>query len=67
MIDMAFGIVNVKFGRLEESQKEFVDDLQMRPGQFQDRFVFFGVKGVAHRVHLRRDRAEQIDGKLDHT
>ena len=64
LVDVSFRKVGVEIGTLEESEEEFVHDLEMGPGQLEDWLVFFRVKGVSARVNTRGDGAEKIGGEL---
>lgn len=65
LVDIFLSNIRVELRTLDESEEKLVDDLQMRPGQFQNRLVFFRVESVARRVDLRRDGSEQICRKLE--
>jgi hypothetical protein len=64
VVDVFLGIVNVEFRRFQETKEEFIHNLEMGPGQFQDRFVFFRIKCIADRIDLRRYGSEEVDDKL---
>lgn len=64
LINVLFTDIRVEFGTLYKAEEEFVYNLQMWPGELQNRFVFLGVKGVARRVDLGRDRPEKVRRKL---
>ncbi len=64
LVDVTLGMIGVEVRVLHEAQKEFVDDLQVRPGKFEDRLVFFGVVSVARRIDRRGYRTEKIGRKL---
>lgn len=53
LVDVSFGEVRVEIGAFDEAEEEFIDDLEMRPGELEDGFVFFRVEGVAGRVDGR--------------
>jgi hypothetical protein len=57
--------IGIEVGRLDEAQKEFVDNLQVRPSQLQDRLILFGVKCIASRIYLRGNGPEKIGAKLE--
>jgi hypothetical protein len=44
LIDIFLGSHGIDFGRNNKAEKEFIGNLQMRPGRFQDGFIFFGSK-----------------------
>jgi hypothetical protein len=68
VIDVSLGYVGVEVLTLDEPEEELIYNLDMRPGNFQDRFIFFGVKCLALRIHWRWNRAEQVLGEhLDDT
>ena len=47
LVDVSLGEVRVEVWAFDEAEEEFVDDLEMRPGELEDGFVFFRVEGVA--------------------
>jgi hypothetical protein len=49
-IDIWFCSSDVEILRLDEAEKEFVDDLEMWPSGFHDRLVFFWIKDVANGI-----------------
>jgi len=46
LIDVSLSEVRVEVWAFDEAEEEFVDDLEMRPGELEDGFVFFRVEGV---------------------
>jgi hypothetical protein len=64
LIDILLSDVGIEIGTLDKAKEELVDDLQMGPGKFENRLVLFWIKCVSSRVDLRRDRSEQVGGKL---
>ena len=60
MIDVGLGNVCIKVLTLDESQKEFVDHLNMRPGYFQYRLVLFGIEYLSLGGDWRRNWPEEI-------
>lgn len=66
VVDVRFRDVGVEILTLDESQEEFIHDLNVRPGDFQDRLVFLGVKRFALWCHWRRDGSKQVLGKHLH-
>ena len=64
LVDVTFGKVGVEVGTLDEAQKEFIDDLQVRPGKFEDRLVLFGVIRIARRIDRWGYRTEKVGCKL---
>ena len=64
LVDGLFRDVCVELLRFDEPQEQFVDDLKMRPGQFQDRFVFFRIVHFAGWVQSRGKGPEEVDGNL---
>ena len=65
VIDKLFGDIGAKVGRLDEAKEELVDDLEMWPCQFENRFVFFRIKCVACWIDLRRNRSKEVCCKLE--
>lgn len=63
MIYVRFGNVGVEILAFNKSQEKLVNHLDMRPCNFEDRFVFFGIKGFALRIHWRWNGPEQVLGK----
>ena len=57
-INVALGNVCVEVWTLDEAQKEFVDDLQVRPSELENRLVLFRVIRIARRIHRRRNSSE---------
>ena len=64
LVDVSPGEVGIKVRTFDEAEEEFVDNLKMWPGEFEDGFVFFGVKGITCRVNRRGYRTEQVGSKL---
>lgn len=64
LVDVALANVRVEIGTFDESEEEFVNDLEVGPGKFKDRFVFLWVKRVACRVDLGRNGPKQVCCKL---
>jgi hypothetical protein len=60
MVDVGLGDVGVEVLALDESKKEFVNDLDMGPSDFQDRLVFLRVKRLTLGIDGGRDRSKQI-------
>jgi hypothetical protein len=60
LIDILLADISAKVRVLHESEEELVDDLQVRPSEFEHGFVLFRVESVSGRVDLRRDRTEQV-------
>ena len=64
MVDIPLGNIRVEIRAFDEPQEELVDDLEVRPGELQDRFVFFGVKCVAGRIYRRGYRTKKVGSEL---
>lgn len=64
LINVPLCDVGVEIGALNEAEEELVDDLEVRPSEFQHGFVLLGVVGVARRIDGRGDRAEEVGGEL---
>ncbi len=60
LVDVLFGRVGLKVGRLQKAQKELVHDLEVGPGGLQIRLVLFRVELGAGRVRARRQRSEHV-------
>lgn len=54
LIDVSLCEVGVEIWAFHETQEKFVDNLEMRPGQFKDGFVFLWIESVAGWVDGRR-------------
>ena len=68
VVYIRLGNVCVEVLTFDEAEEELVNDLDVGPRYFQDRLVFFGIKGLALGVHRRRDGTEQVLGKhFDYT
>jgi hypothetical protein len=63
VVDVGFCDVRVEVLALDEAKEELVHNLDMRPGDFQDRLVLFRIKRLALRVHWGRDGPEQVFGE----
>lgn len=66
VVDICFCNVSVEILALDKAKEEFVNDLDVRPGNLQDRLVLFRVKSLALRVHGGWNWAEQVLGKHLH-
>jgi hypothetical protein len=64
LIDILLPDVGAKVRVLDETQKELVHDLQMRPSEFQNGFIFLWVESVSRGVDLGRNRSEQVGREL---
>jgi hypothetical protein len=64
LVDVSLGEVRVEVWAFDEAEKEFVDNLEVRPGKLEDRFVLFRVKGVACWVDRWGYRTEEVCSKL---
>ena len=64
LVNVALGKVRVELRAFDETQEEFVNDLEMRPSEFEHRFIFFRVESVTGGVHGRGYRSEEVGGKL---
>jgi hypothetical protein len=64
LIDIPLRDVCVEVGRLDKSEEEFIDDLEMRPGKLENWLVLLRVIRVSSRVDGRRDGAEQVRSEL---
>lgn len=67
MIYITFGDVCVEILTLNKTEKELVDNLNVRPSNLKYGFVLFGVKSLPLRIHGWRDWTKQILAKhIDH-
>jgi len=66
MINILFRNVCVEILALDEAQEELVDNLNVRPGNFQNRFILFRIKCFALRGHRWGNRSKQVLGKHLH-
>jgi hypothetical protein len=62
VVDVSLGNVCVKVLALDESQEKFIDDLNVRPRNFEHWFILFRVENVALWRHGRRDGSEEVFG-----
>ena len=60
VVNELFCNVGVEIRTLNKSQEEFVDNLDVRPGHFQDWLVLFGVEGFSLGIHRWWYGTEQI-------
>lgn len=63
MVYVSLGNVCVEILALNKAQKELINDLNVRPGNFQDGLVLFRVKSFALGIDRGRDGAEEVFGK----
>ena len=64
LVDVSLGKVRVEIWAFDEAEEEFVDDLEVRPGEFEDGFVLFRVEGITCWIDRRGYRTEEVGGKL---
>ena len=64
LINVPFCEVRVKVRAFNKSKEKLVDNLEMRPGELEDRFVFLRIECVASGVDRRGYRAKEVDTKL---
>lgn len=60
MVDVLLRDVRIEVLALDEAEEELIDDLNVRPSDFEHRLIFFRVEGITLRIHWRRDGAEEI-------
>jgi len=65
LIDKAFSEVGVKVGTFDKTKEKLVDDLEMRPSEFENRLVFLGIKSIPCRVYGRGYGAKEVGSKLE--
>lgn len=63
MVDITLRDIRVEILAFDESQEEFIYDLDMRPSDFQDGLILLWVKCFALGRHRRRNRTEQVLGE----
>jgi hypothetical protein len=64
LVDISLSEVRVEVWAFDEAKEEFVDDLEVRPGELEDGFVLFRIECVACWVDGRGYRAEEVGSKL---
>jgi len=60
VVDVLLGVVGIEILAFNEAQKELVDNLNMWPGNLEDRLILFWVKGLTLRVDRRWNWSEEI-------
>ena len=60
VVDVLFCDVRVEVLAFNETEEELINNLNVRPSDFEYRFIFFGIEGIALRIHRRRNGAEEI-------
>ena len=66
MINVTFGNVRIEVLALNETEKKLIYHLDVRPGNLQDRLVFFGIESLPLWIHWWRYRPKQIFAKHIH-
>jgi hypothetical protein len=64
LIDILLADIGAKIRVLHEPEEELVDDLQVRPSEFEYGFILFRIESIAGWVDLGRDRTEQVGREL---
>ena len=64
LIDVPFREIRVKLRAFHKAKEKFVDNLKMRPSEFEDRFIFLWVECIPGGVDRRGYRAKEVDSKL---
>jgi hypothetical protein len=64
LVDVPLGHVGVEVGALDESEEELVHDLEMGPGEFENRLILFWIESVARRIYGWGYGAEKVGRKL---
>lgn len=64
MVDVPLSQIRIEIRAFDEAEEELVDDLEMRPGELENRLVLFRIKCVTRRIDGRGYRAEEVGGKL---
>lgn len=60
VIDIGFGDICIEVLALDESQEEFIDHLNVRPGHLQHRLVFFRIKCLSLGRHRWRNWPKEV-------
>ena len=60
MVNIRLGDVGVEILALDKPQEEFIHHLNVRPRDFQNWFILFGIEWLPRVLHGRRNRTEQI-------
>lgn len=64
LVDVPFCEIRVKVGAFNKTKEKLVDNLKMRPGEFENRLVFLRIECVSGGVDGRGYRAKEVDSKL---
>lgn len=64
LVDVPFCEICVKVRAFNKSKEKLVDNLKVRPGKFEDRFIFLRIECVPGGIHGRGYRAKKVDSKL---
>lgn len=63
VIDVRLCNIGIKICTFDKPEEKLVDDLDMRPCDFENRLVFFRVKGITLWVDWGRKRPKEILGE----
>ena len=64
VINVPFCEVRVEVRAFNKSKEKLVDNLKVRPGEFEDRFIFLWIESIPSGVDWRGYRAKEVDSKL---
>ena len=64
MVDVTLGEVRVEVLAFDDTEKELINNLKVRPSEFQNGLVFFGVERISSGVHRRGYRTEEVGSEL---
>ena len=64
LVDVSFCKICVEVWALDETKEKLVDDLKMRPGEFEDRLIFLWIECISSRIDRRGYRTKKVDSKL---
>ena len=64
LVDVSFCKICVEVWALDETKEKLVDDLKMRPGEFEDRLIFLWIECISSRIDRRGYRTKEVDSKL---
>lgn len=65
LIDVPFCEICVEIWTFDKTKEKLVDNLEMRPGEFEDRLIFLRIECVSGGVDGRGYRAKEVDSKLE--
>jgi len=63
VVDIGFSDIGVEVLAFNKAEEELVHNLNMWPGNLQDRLIFLRIESLALRIHWGRDRAKEVLGE----